>query len=121
MATGQVVRRLAAPELRGASGAIIAHVSRTLSPEVGRIRRLETPVIWGIVKTLTERGHRVAARPTRTYDDARGLEWRVTEHETVSGRSLVFMSVSAMRRVSEYPADWWRLSAAELDALSWRR
>jgi len=31
------------------------------------------------------------------------------------------MSSSAMRRVLNYPADWWLLSERDLEALSWAR
>jgi hypothetical protein len=75
----------------------------------------------GIVDTAFAHSRRVPARPGRTFDDAAGLEWRVTEHEGASGRSLIFMSSSAMRRVLNYPADWWLLSERDLEALSWGR
>jgi len=71
------------------------------------------------VDTAFAHSRRVPARPGRVFDDAAGLEWRVTEHESASGRSLVFMSSSAMRRVLNYPADWWLLSERDLEALSW--
>ncbi len=73
------------------------------------------------VDTALAQSRRGPARPGRTFDDGAGREWRVTEHESASGRSLVFMSASAMRRVSTYPDDWWLLPERELEALSWGR
>jgi hypothetical protein len=35
--------------------------------------------------------------------------------------SLVFESTDSARRVREYPENWRELSAAELEALSWRK
>gem|GEM_PF-6055152 len=75
----------------------------------------------GVVNTEFARARQGPARPARTFDDGAGCEWRVTEHVAASGRSLVFMSASAMRRVSNYPDDWWLLPERELEALSWRR
>jgi hypothetical protein len=58
----------------------------------------------------------------RTFEDATGGMWRVSEHESDDGDwSLVFMSPSAMRRVRRYPHDWCVLSPDELEALSWER
>jgi hypothetical protein len=74
-----------------------------------------------VVETGLTRAHRVPGRPGRTFDDKAGLEWRVMEHQAGACRSLVFMSSSAMRRVVDFPDDWWLLSGRELEALSWRR
>ena len=75
----------------------------------------------GAVNTGFAQSRQGPARPGRTFDDGAGREWRVTEHVAASGRSLVFMSASAMRRVSNYPDDWWLLPERELEALSWGR
>jgi hypothetical protein len=75
----------------------------------------------GVVNTEFAQSRRGPLRPGRTFDDGAGREWRVTEHVAASGRSLVFMSASAMRRVSNYPDDWWLLPERELEALSWGR
>jgi hypothetical protein len=61
------------------------------------------------------------SRPGRTYEDASGTIWRVTEHESDGQQTLVFMSSSAMRRVRHYPNDWRRLPLEALEALSWER
>lgn len=78
-------------------------------------------VTRGVVDTAFVQSRRGPTPPGRTFDDAEGREWRVTEHLAASGLSLVFMSASAMRRVSNYPDDWCLLSERELEALSWRR
>jgi len=75
----------------------------------------------GAVNTGFAQSRQGPARPGRTFDDGAGREWRVTEHVAASGRSLVFMSASAMRRVTTYPDDWWLLPERELEALSWGR
>lgn len=58
-------------------------------------------------------------RKQRQYVDRNGTVWRVVEREVaVPGRSLYFESEIGWRRVRRYPADWCRLSTADLDALS---
>ena len=61
---------------------------------------------------------------TRTYVDAEGQSWVVTEqrfsqYDRRSGSSLIFASDLAVRRVRNYPADWVTLSDLALAALSW--
>jgi hypothetical protein len=63
----------------------------------------------------------VTPRPTRDYVDAAGVSWRVSERPGTTGPTLVFMSVSVIRRVASYPADWWMLPVADLIRLSWTR
>ena len=63
--------------------------------------------------------------PTRTYTDELGMTWRVTEqpfseYDRRRGSSLIFSSELAVRRVRNYPGDWFTLSEAALAALSWR-
>ena len=43
-----------------------------------------------------------------------------SEYDRRSGRSLIFSSELAVRRVRDYPGDWFSLSDSELAALSWR-
>lgn len=67
---------------------------------------------------------RGAAAPVRVFVDAEGIRWQVSErpfadYDRRRGLSLIFASDSAVRRVREYPADWFQLSDEELGALSW--
>lgn len=62
--------------------------------------------------------------PTRTFTDDHGQTWLVTEqpfseYDRRSGSSLIFSSELAVRRVRDYPSDWYTLSDAALAALSW--
>jgi hypothetical protein len=62
---------------------------------------------------------------TRTYTDESGMTWRVfeqafSEYDRRTGFSLIFASELAVRRVRDYPSDWFTLSAAALERLSWR-
>jgi hypothetical protein len=61
---------------------------------------------------------------SRTYLDEDGLVWSVTEqpfstYDRRQGRSLIFASDLAVRRVRNYPTDWYVLSDLALAALSW--
>ena len=77
----------------------------------------------------TESGPRVsasqAAAQVRSFVDADGTRWQVTErpfadYDRRRGLSLIFSSDGAVRRVREYPADWHLLSDEELFVLSWK-
>ncbi|PYP79346.1 MAG: hypothetical protein DMD35_08480 [Gemmatimonadetes bacterium] len=62
---------------------------------------------------------------TRRFIDDLGQVWLVSEqpfseYDRRSGRSLIFSSELVVRRVRDYPSDWFKLSDAELVALSWR-
>jgi len=62
---------------------------------------------------------------TRTFIDDLGQSWLVSErpfseYDRRSGCSLIFASELAVRRVRNYPSDWFTLSDADLAALSWR-
>ena len=62
---------------------------------------------------------------TRTFTDDLGQPWSVAEqpfsqYDRRSGSSLIFSSELAVRRVRDYPGDWFTLSDAALAALSWR-
>lgn len=62
---------------------------------------------------------------TRTFTDDLGHTWLVTEqpfseYDRRSGSSLIFSSELAVRRVRDYPSDWYTLAAPALIALSWR-
>ena len=66
-----------------------------------------------------------ACAEARTFVDADGVRWQVTErpfadYDRRRGFSLIFASDAAVRRVRDYPADWISLSDAELAALSWK-
>jgi hypothetical protein len=66
-----------------------------------------------------------AAEPVRVFVDADGIRWQVSErpfadYDRRRGLSLIFASDAAVRRVREYPADWFILSDDELGALSWK-
>ena len=61
----------------------------------------------------------------RVFVDDDGARWKVKEmpfssYDRRSGRSLIFWSDGAVRRVRDYPADWHLLSDAELAKLSWK-
>jgi hypothetical protein len=61
----------------------------------------------------------------RSFTDDLGQTWLVSErpyseYDRRSGFSLIFSSELAVRRVRDYPDDWFTLSDRELAALSWR-
>jgi hypothetical protein len=61
----------------------------------------------------------------REFVDADGTQWRVKEtpfshYDRRRGRSLIFWSDGAVRRVRDYPTDWYELSDGELALLSWK-
>jgi hypothetical protein len=61
----------------------------------------------------------------RVFVDDDGVRWVVKElsfsdYDRRRGQSLIFASEAAVRRVRDYPADWFELSDAELGALSWK-
>ena len=63
-------------------------------------------------------------QPSRTYIDDDGVCWHVSErafspYDRRSGKSLIFASDLAVRRVRNYPADWHLLPELALIALSW--
>jgi hypothetical protein len=63
--------------------------------------------------------------PVRSFTDDLGQDWLVSEqpfseYDRRRGFSLIFASELAVRRVREYPSDWFTLSDSELAALSWR-
>jgi hypothetical protein len=52
------------------------------------------------------------------------MSWRVfeqpfSEYDRRTGSSLIFASELAVRRVRDYPSDWFTLSEAALERLSW--
>lgn len=58
----------------------------------------------------------------RRYVDATGVAWCVRELSvTDRDPALYFESVSAFRRVSQYPPDWHELPTGELEILSFCR
>lgn len=62
--------------------------------------------------------------PSRSFLDTEGAYWVVYEqafaaYDRRSGMSLIFSNESAVRRVRDYPADWFDLSDDDLAALSW--
>ena len=63
--------------------------------------------------------------PSRNVVDSDGAHWRVYEqafgdYDRRSGRSLIFNSEFAVRRVRDFPDNWLELSDAELIELSWK-
>ena len=68
---------------------------------------------------------RDASEAVRVFDDVDGVRWHVheqafSEYDRRKGRSLIFSSDAAVRRVREYPVDWTSLTDAELAELSWK-
>ena len=69
-------------------------------------------------------GPEVFENRSRTFVDDDGTHWRVSEqpfseYDRRRGRSLIFASDLAVRRVRNYPADWFSLPELELMSLSW--
>ncbi|MEP6992035.1 MAG: hypothetical protein ABJA80_13975 [bacterium] len=65
------------------------------------------------------------APQSRTFVDADGAQWRVFEqyfahYDRRSGKSLIFSSEAAVRRVRDYPANWFELPDEALAKLSWK-
>ena len=61
----------------------------------------------------------------RVFVDEDGIRWQVHEmpfsnYDRRRGRSLIFWSEGAVRRVRSYPADWYELSDRDLALLSWK-
>jgi hypothetical protein len=66
-----------------------------------------------------------AVRATRTFVDADGVRWLAheqpfSEYDRRKGRSLIFSSDGAVRRVRDYPGNWMTLTDEELAHLSWK-
>ena len=61
----------------------------------------------------------------RSFTDDLGQTWLVSErpyseYDRRTGSSLIFSSELAVRRVRDYPSDWFALSDSDLASLSWR-
>lgn len=66
-----------------------------------------------------------AADRERVFVDDEGVRWVVKEmsfsdYDRRRGQSLIFASDAAVRRVRDYPVDWFALSAEDLAKLSWK-
>ena len=60
--------------------------------------------------------------PTRQFNDADGVRWRVRElRRSDRAPALYFESEASFRRVTSYPLDWHDLTASELESLSHSR
>jgi hypothetical protein len=77
----------------------------------------------------TERGREIQAREAsgapRVFVDVDGVRWHVheqpfSEYDRRKGRSLIFASEGAVRRVRDYPEDWMSLTDDALADLSWK-
>ena len=60
----------------------------------------------------------------RVFVDDDGTRWQVSErpfadYDRRRGVSLIFASDAAVRRVRDFPADWYSLSIEALIRLSW--
>jgi hypothetical protein len=78
-----------------------------------------------VSRERTEVDSSVERTRIRNFTDDLGQTWLVSErpfseYDRRSGSSLIFSSELAVRRVRDYPGDWYALSDAELAALSWR-
>jgi len=68
---------------------------------------------------------RLMTNPRLCFVDPLGTDWRIYEVASANVPSprgsncLIFESAQAVRRVWNYPANWQKLSSAELSALSW--
>lgn len=66
-------------------------------------------------------------RLAREFMDEAGTEWEVSEVDASQvpgargGKCLIFASAHAIRRVWDYPSDWYRQTPAELSLISWHR
>lgn len=61
------------------------------------------------------------ARRQRSLRDPEGNVWTVREVEYADvPPSLLFEGEGVIRRVRKYPSHWYKLSEAELYALSWK-
>lgn len=61
----------------------------------------------------------------RVFVDSDGARWKVkempfSEYDRRRGLSLIFWSDGAVRRVRDYPDDWYLLPDDELAILSWK-
>ena len=61
----------------------------------------------------------------RVFVDDDGTRWHVSErpfadYDRRRGVSLIFASDAAVRRVRDFPTDWFSLSIEQLIALSWK-
>jgi hypothetical protein len=84
----------------------------------------------GTVEPLVPRSSSSTSDPQRrrqrsvAVEDRSGVRWRVYERVTTGepgarrDRCLIFDSDSVVRRVWNYPPDWWQLPQGELLALS---
>ena len=73
----------------------------------------------------TAQSEKNAEEPVRVFLDVDGTRWQVREmpfsnYDRRRGRSLIFWSDGAVRRVRDYPADWHELSDDDLLLLSWK-
>ena len=66
-----------------------------------------------------------AVEREREFVDVDGTRWRVKEmafslYDRRRGASLIFWSDGAVRRVRDYPDNWYELSEDDLARLSWK-
>ena len=78
-----------------------------------------------VSRERTEFESSVGQTRIRSFTDDLGQTWLVTErpfseYDRRSGSSLIFSSELAVRRVRDYPKNWYALSDSELASLSWR-
>lgn len=76
-------------------------------------------------RELTDARRAEEERRSRRFTDDLGQTWLVSEqafseYDRRRGYSLIFSSELAVRRVRDYPSDWFTLSESDLAALSWR-
>jgi hypothetical protein len=99
--------------------------SRTSRPAASFAHSLVRLVTMSDSSDRTDAVSSTAAARLRTYLDEDGQVWHVTEqpfsaYDRRQGRSLIFASDLAVRRVRNYPSDWFILSDQALAALSWK-
>jgi hypothetical protein len=78
-----------------------------------------------VSRELSTVAHSAEQTPIRSFIDDLGQTWLVSErpyseYDRRTGSSLIFSSELAVRRVRDYPSNWFALSDSDLAALSWR-
>lgn len=87
-------------------------------------QQFERPATMSEIRDQVDAVLRVPDARSRTFVADDGQIWHVSEqpfseYDRRRGFSLIFASELAVRRVRDYPADWFGLTEDALAALSW--